>query len=102
MKAWLKGGLIGLIVGIIAIFLYFFVMFSGIGRTCPSNGSECMPNSFKLLAYPMIYTSFPLWGICHGGEECIGNIFWAPLLSLIVYSLIGTLIGFIIGKLKSR
>ena len=94
MKAWLKGGLIGL-----GLFLAFFLILSPFHfESCAFNrtlGEECNSISYNN------FLLFPLWFLVENifGQE----IYWLTFLtSLISYFILGALIGYIPGKIKQK
>jgi len=94
MKAWLKGGLIGLRTGLIALALYLVGMF------IPLLWAIVIA-VFSIPMYPLFFLLTKL-GI---STELIDAMehpfsFWAFLL--LYYAIIGALIGWIIGKLKQK
>jgi len=102
MKTWLKGGLIG-----IAVWTFLYVLM-GIGNNIPmdcsnvSLGKSCTANPLTMvLRYPFMVITFLQFSVLGCKGEPFGCIFAFPL-SLIELAIIGAVIGFIIGKIKSR
>ena len=97
MKAWLKGGLIG---GGIILFLYLIAL--------PLKGSVIVV-PFYCLSYPLFLIFYFVFGnkangvISYpGGEFFSFPKGWFVFLTIILYFLIGSLIGWIVGKMKSH
>jgi hypothetical protein len=89
MKAWLKGGIIGAILGL--IFSLFYISKSG-------QNINILIKIIDFILTPVGFVSklFPC-----SGEGCMGvALIIIPLLSILYCFLIGALIGFIIGKFK--
>lgn len=91
MKTWLKGGLIGGGIGILISMLeliYWYIC---------SNCSE-------VVGWLTIFLALPLY--IFFGESSIGNFFIEFVITNLTIILdlfiIGTLIGFVIGKIKSK
>ncbi len=76
---WLKGGLIGFLVGLLPLF----------------EGTLNMPWLIYLL-YPLVLISDNILGL--GGQESLMEFFIAPFFWL----LIGMLVGFLVNKYKQR
>jgi len=96
MKAWMKGGIIAIIINII---LFLIVLFAGIDRLL-------WTTHFPFLMYNMAFNwngsmSFPSWSnlTLSGGFIHIAIGF---LITLFIYFIIGALIGWIVGKIKSK
>jgi len=83
MKAWLKGGLIGILVFVIIEVLYIF--------SCPRCIGNCQPNT--------ICETFSFFGYIFGGNVQTAIIFILIIISFIIF---GALIGYIIQKIKSK
>lgn len=105
LKYWQKGGIIGFLLGISYLILfwlsvYLTFLFPNID---PDNDLF-----FRILLYPvlmlgilpaMLLTIFP---VCEG-QSCLDFIrLVGPLISIVSLSLLGALIGFIIGKIKKK
>jgi hypothetical protein len=85
MKTWLKGGIVASVI----LILQVIISFIGAAIMAPKCG-ECSI-VFMLVLYPKMY--FFSW-------VPAGIIF--ILVQILVYFSIGAIIGFIIGKIKSR
>ncbi len=88
MKAWLKGGLIGIL--FLIILLVFSIILFG----------------YDGIIYPYSYLGFPILAIAGtititNSCELCGNIL-AYVSPLIEFFIIGSIIGLVIGKIKSR
>ena len=100
MKVWLKGGLIGAI---------FYIVFELI-RIIPivAQNTKFIANIIYLELYQHLFSiCFYLNKCSSETAECIVNstscfIILIPLFGLIIYFIIGALIGFLISKLKSK
>ena len=90
--AWVKGGIIGLCVGLVAD-LYALVCFGFVIKA--SNLFQCSI-IIPLLSNPV----YPLLKVFNIGVLASGG--FAIITIPFVYLLIGALIGFIVGKIKSR
>lgn len=85
MKAWIKGGLIALVINLALIVLYF--MFTG--------GTATYDNPVSLLMMPsFLITDALYWG----ANSTLAII----IISSLCYFVVGALIGWIVGKVKSR
>lgn len=90
MKAWLKGGLIGLIIGFILLIPVVFVTIPPSGRSVSSIGMVGF-----YLTIPSVYlVYFLLIGV--------GIVAVISISLLLNWFLIGAIIGLIIGKIKSK
>lgn len=79
MKAWLKGGLIGLAVGIISFHQSMLTV------------NSFIPDSILItLSLPFALTMF------------VHSIFLAGIVGVIVYFIIGAIIGLIVEKIKQK
>jgi len=91
LPIWLKGGIIGLLFGIIdlAITLAFPPLYCKLGANCP-------PQPF----IGKIATLFimPLESIL----DISNNMVFQLILILLYFFIIGAIIGFIVGKIKSK
>lgn len=92
MKTWLKGGLIGLGVGVVIILISILHVNELLGpvpiRTCPLDMENCVIESEGLL---------------YGIPYFIGELILKNLILWIILSfLIGIIIGLIIQKIKSK
>jgi len=98
MKAWLKGGLIG--VGISVILIIIFIL---CGLICVGDEAciGCLvfgiplPGVLILLSEPFNFISNII--LRKTSEWLVFSIF-----SIVIYFLIGALIGWIVGKIKSK
>jgi len=98
MKAWLKGGIIG---GIIGIILASFVFLLKIGSSSLLEWI-IIPIAISFLFFPNCAPKCSS-GVCPNPDYCnIIEPISIIILSLIFYFIIGALIGWIIGKLKSK
>ena len=85
MEAWLKGGLIGFLIGAIVHLIYYVI-----------------------IANPLLtikYTPFldAITYICiSSGEMHLLCIILGPIINTFLFILIGSLIGWIVGKIKSK
>ena len=100
LAGWLKGGIIGGIVGIIPILLLFMTKYTNIFRF----GEKIliiysMPFYFLLkpLKPPVFLINSQL-----GAEPKLILDFFGLIMAFIILLIVGTLIGFIIGKIKSK
>ena len=86
MRPWLKGGLIGAGISVILFLLSFLEDFL----------------FFGFISFIIMYLNFwlPLLGFCVGDISCIFYV--SSFLSLIEFFIIGALIGWIVGKRKSK
>jgi K+-sensing histidine kinase KdpD len=85
--AWVKGGVIAVVIELILFILLLLLE------------SLRIDTSLWIVAFPV---SFILWGFVFGDNM---TPFWFYLsypLSVILWFIIGAIIGFIIGKIKSR
>ena len=78
MKAWLIGGIIGIILAVVNSFF----LGGAIG--------EFFSLIFRLIGYP--------WGVC-SGEDCWGL---AIIIGDVLLIISGFIIGWIVGKIKER
>lgn len=113
MKAWLKGGIIGIIVLILMVAVLFsFYLLSNSNTICPGD-ANCYYNSLgkfanKMMIYIGTILAFPINSILNimfGKCYQVGCIFRLYLLFFLVpfqYFLLGALIGWIIEKIISK
>ncbi len=103
MKTLIKGALMGLGLGIFFVLLSYIATFGG-RTTCP--GIEECATTWKLnfLMYPAFIGALPWAWIAIDCVEwgCMGAGFIMILLGPITYFIIGAIIGWIIGKTKSK
>ncbi len=91
MKTWIRGGLWGLGIGIIAFFLPFAVLFAF------DTKSNIMLNKILLFISSPVCSSLPsAWKSEGGGTFCWMSIGWITTLA------IAFLIGSIVGRIKSK
>jgi len=104
LPAWLKGGIIGLIIGILFILGAYFYQW-WVDYTAPTIPPVMIekPNILKILLFlpfilPFIIASLILFLLTGLENEYPITIF----IGLIVYFLIGAFIGWIVGKVRKR
>ncbi len=86
LDSWLKGGIIGIIVYILATLVFWIIgLIIGAGA---------------FFAIPSLPSLFVFNFEASAGQS--SNLFWVIIISILVYFLIGALIGWIVGKIKSR
>ena len=86
MKTWLKGGLIG---GGIYVLIYIILLIFG---------STLFAGDTSLL-----FIMLPcIWVISCSGEGCMACVVLGPFINLILSFALGSIIGYIIQKIKSR
>jgi predicted cobalt transporter CbtA len=97
MKPWLKGGLIGAIIGLI---LYLFVFTAGFGIFSWAGDGAMV---FLVLVYPALI----LWVLTV--QKAYGTVTYeryehAFLLisNIIIWFVIGAIVGWVVGRIKSR
>jgi len=88
MKAWLKGGLIGLGIGIFVHIVYFLIGFGGILREVPKPIASVI-SYLIMLPMQILFMTFGKLGILY-------------FLVFPLFFIIGSFFGWIIGKIKSR
>jgi len=79
---WLRGGFIGFLIGLILVLIMF-------GITPEFNN----------------YIIYPMYILCQGGLECTFSLFGfvlSVIINLILFFIIGSLIGLVFGKIRSR
>ena len=86
MKAWLKGGVIG--IGVFVVFIIIALILDGLGEGAPTWLSLPLISGF-------LFTNFASYQIRD-------FVFINGLISVIIYFLVGAFIGWIIGKIKSK
>ena len=104
MKTWLKGGLIGIILAIVYLALSYGFMISSIGTYCPKN-QNCEYNILGKIGYPISIFSVIQCSFLTGCKEQGCEILCFPLgvvIVIIEFFVIGSIIGLIIGRIKSR
>jgi len=87
MKTWLKGGLIGGGILVVLITLSWIL-------------SKVIPTG-EPLSYLEIFILYPCI-FFFSGESGMACIVYGPIINLIMISLIGSLIGFLIQKYKTK
>jgi hypothetical protein len=94
-KSAFWGGVIGFIVTII------YVPFSFIDPVCPINNCFFLKKMFIGIIH-LFYNQCAFFTQC-SGEACFGCLLvFAPLLTYLELTLLGFLIGWMVGKIKSR
>jgi len=92
--SWLKGGLIGIVVGIVM----FFIM-----RIEFMENNDPNPYFFGLFGFPTIFLLFIIEEtIIDIVPESLGTIIFPAAILIINYFIIGAVIGLIIGRIKSK
>jgi len=89
MKTWLKGGLVGLIISIIIIFVLI------LGGFFTKGGDSNLDLFGKIIRAPLDFL-FPCVG-----ESCLNRLFLIPLEVILIPILLGAFIGWLIGKFKN-
>jgi hypothetical protein len=92
-RYWLRGGWIGLIIGILSLVLSLFFYFSSGGG---SGGNLFLVIGFMFSLVPALNKSlgFPL--------PDVFAIISGIVIGLVLWFVVGAIIGLIIGKIKSR
>ncbi len=90
MKTWIKGGLIGGFTGIILTIIFFTTRFSF--------------SYVGYLVYPFFLLSFSVALVFCGetAKSCPGAIISFAVSCILGYFLLGSLIGFLIGKFRDK
>lgn len=108
MKSWLKGGLIGVVIitilSIPALICFIQCSFSGEGEGCIPCAILSLPIFFGcFIIYPLYFIVLSLVKVYNHipGITLFSNLVFI-LISLSGYFLFGALIGWIIGKIKSK
>lgn len=103
MKTWLKGGLIGLTIAIILLSSYFALFYDN-GYYCTRKSYNPVMCTFQsIIMTPLAIFSLPVASFLMPPKS--GNFLWSIIFIVyqsIILFLIGSLIGFIVGKIKSR
>ncbi len=100
LKSWLKGGIVGIVIGLI----YIFLIITNISLNIPQ---------LNFLTSALSYLYYPLFPILTKIYSCNGDGCWAILYKplsivlaiiwiLLIAFIIGSLIGLIIEKIKFR
>lgn len=96
LPSWLKGGIIGLI-PILIVMLADFIF------TCNFGTHSEFCGLFTIFAsFPLYIITISKYGIFPYGDVPTLVVIILPLLSLVMYFLVGALIGWIVGKFKSK
>lgn len=99
MKAWLKGGLIGGIVGL----FFSILLVTGLGNTLPFRLVGELWFVLNILSYPITaLLCFLIQGRMCQGEEGMIFIITGPITGLLTGFIIGILISRIIEKIKNN
>ena len=104
MKIWAKGAIIGLLVWIILIALYLFSGSGGSDCLDSGEGYACFGGPQNIAVWILVIGAFPT--LIFGGPVLstfgpFGILIWV-IGSAIMFILLGILIGWIIGKIKSK
>ena len=105
MKSWLKGGLIGLVVGTVLLGLFFgFVKDS---EACVWKGENpVICTVYSIIALPVTIVAVVMWAFAKKDvhlEASISN--YVPkfiIYNLIFFFLVGAIMGLIVGKIKQK
>ncbi len=101
MKPWLKGGIIGLVVILILIISYFTLFYESAEFCSKINYNSVMCTLQSIVMGLIGIALIPIASILihpKEGTQIIGFILYLS----IIYFLIGAIIGWIIGKIKSK
>lgn len=98
MKSWIKGGLVGVFVGILILIIYLLMgsllpRTIGIVRIGQTNIFGIINHIFLILMFPI--SIFYLMGLSQ-------NIFGSIIYISVSYFLIGAFIGWLVGKIRKR
>ena len=97
LKLWIKGAIIGFLIGF--IYNLVLVITSIITINNPSRGAIFQIIFFPLLFLVNLYCGF--FPSC-SGDICSCNIYISIIIFIIFTTIIGALIGLIVGKLSTR
>ena len=95
---WIKGGLIGFSIGFLIAILFFFT-FEGCNNDIPESCNTPIQKFISFEIFLIRVGSFPFNYLLNcSGEECFANLILAPILSMIGYTIYGTILGLIYPK----
>jgi len=92
---WLKGGLIGIVVGILWLFMGMFIGNSF--KVCISINQSVPPPACNLLI--IFYIPAVFLGILGLSDQ---GIVTGIILTAVIYFVLGSIIGLIVSKIKSK
>lgn len=95
-RYWLRGGVVGLVMGIIVLIV---AMLTALNYDCP--GGNCTPYWYDMIGYVSGWLSFPLTSFAKGfigSSAYILNFIFIPA----TYFMYGAIIGWLYGKIGNR
>lgn len=95
LPIWLKGGLIGIMIGVIWIFIGLFIV-NNI-QSCISTNQSVPPPACNLLI--IFYIPIVFLGMLGLSDQ---GIITGIILTAVVYFVLGSIIGLIVDKIKSK
>lgn len=108
LPTWLKGGIIGAVVGLVGIILY--IIMEPLGNALGIYGGYSYPRAFDIIfggifllgAFPVVFIFGSLF-LMLSGDTLAGMAGWVfAWLSPLTYIVAGMIIGLIVDKIKSR
>jgi uncharacterized membrane protein YeaQ/YmgE (transglycosylase-associated protein family) len=93
MKTWLKGGVIGLVIGVVSSLLEISCI-----STC--DGFGCIPCGFLAIIGALL--SYPISWIVGTPSDNYLFFFIFPIFNIIGWIILCAFIGWIIGKIKNK